>query len=168
MSAPGASGRGSFRRRFKLQRAGVALRPLLEELGLGEAMALQKIQGAWDHLVGKPLSLHTFPTALKKSNLFVNVDSPVWLQQTGYLRAEFLAKLEGRGVKALKLRLGRISAVKAGTAAKSPPPGAEPITPEEEAGLVEMVSGLHDRELRESIKGAARKSIIRKKKFFQP
>lgn len=91
-----------------MQRAGSALSPVLKELGMESAIALHRLRGQWGSLFGEALSLHARPVSLSGGRLLINVDSPVWLQELSFLKADMAEKLKGFGVKDIRLRLGRI------------------------------------------------------------
>ncbi len=154
MSAPVACVRGWCRRQCDVERTEEALGPIVKDLGLEEALRLYSIRKSWQKSLGRPLCLHTYPSALNKGQLSINVDTPAWLQQAGYFRAQILQKLGGFGVTDIRLRLGRVDAPHADN--KTPAPSRR----EPDAGMIEqMVSKISDEDLRESIRRAARKGL---------
>jgi predicted nucleic acid-binding Zn ribbon protein len=66
---------------------------MARELGLDSALRLHQVRDCWDNVFKGPLSLHSYPSSLRGESLLVNVDSPVWLQEINFLRAEILKKL---------------------------------------------------------------------------
>lgn len=109
MSARGAYALDFLRGLSELQKAGSVLESLAKEIGIDGALRLHNIRDHWANVFKKPLSLHSYPSSLIGNNLFVNVDSPVWLQEINFLRPELLEKLRPFGVKDIRFRLGKVS-----------------------------------------------------------
>lgn len=95
-------------RLLTMERVGAILLSAVSGLGLEERMVLESLRRQWHLLFGEPLSRHIFPADLKDSELLVNVDSPVWLQQLKFFKSEMTAKLKPYHVKEVRLRLGRV------------------------------------------------------------
>ena len=139
-----------------MERAGSALGPLIKDLGLEDSLRLYRIKQSWQETLGQPLSLHTAPSALKGGMLYLSADTPAWLQQTGYYRAQVLEKLARFGVTDIRLKLGRVDS----PAARKPlqeRPLAEPA-PEL---LDELVSPIGDEDVKEAVRRAVQKSLSR-------
>jgi hypothetical protein len=109
ISAQGVCAQDFLRGQSNLQKAGSVLESLARELGLDGALKLHDIRDQWANVFKRPLSLHTYPSTLIGENLFVNVDSPVWLQEINFLKSELIEKLRPFGVKDIKFRLGKVS-----------------------------------------------------------
>jgi hypothetical protein len=142
-----------------VERADSALGPLIKDLGLEDALRLYRIKHSWKEIIGEPLALHAGPTMLKDGVLFINVASPAWLQQAGYFKARIIEKLSRFGVTGIRLKLGRIErpAVKRTT---EKPPRTEP----DPALIEELLSSIEDKDLKDSVRRAARKALGRPSK----
>lgn len=92
-----------------MQSAGSVLESLARELGIDGALRLHQVRDRWSNVFKGPLSLHSYPSSLRGESLLVNVDSPVWLQEINFLRAEMLERLGPFGVKDIRFRLGKVS-----------------------------------------------------------
>ncbi|MBF0537713.1 MAG: DUF721 domain-containing protein [Nitrospirae bacterium] len=92
-----------------MEKASSFFESIVNDLGLGEAMHLQKIKDNWQRLFPPPMSLHTQPDWLKGSTLHINVDSHVWLQELHFYQGNILEKLCGYRVDAIRLRVGPVT-----------------------------------------------------------
>lgn len=148
-----------------VNRVGAIISPFLKKLGVDEAVRLERIRGEWPDIFNEPLSLHMCPVSLKNSELLINVDSSVWLQQLSFLKQEIIGKLTAYGVANVRFRLGKATA--------APPrkaPGSQgaktpdvPIDKDTLQYIIETVSEIHDDELRESIRKSMEKTFSKKK-----
>ncbi|MEJ2313401.1 MAG: DUF721 domain-containing protein [Nitrospirota bacterium] len=143
-----------------MERAGSALGPLVKDLGLEDALRLYRIKEAWKEALGEPLALHTAPTSLKRGLLHVNADTPAWLQQAGYFREKIVERLRRFEVSDIRMKLGRVSPERPRRRAREEVPFAEP----DPAFIESLLSPIHDEELREGVRRAARKGLGRKRK----
>jgi hypothetical protein len=137
-----------------LEKAGSALSPLVREFGLEGSLSLHRLKAEWDTLFEGPLSQHTLPYRHAEGRLLVLVDSPVWIQQLSFLKAEMLRKLRGFGVKDLGFRLGAV-VKRPGRRAAAPPAATE----DDIALIDEVVSATTNPELKERIRRAMEKSL---------
>lgn len=135
-----------------LERADSALSRLVKDLGMENALRLHRIKARWEDLFGEPLSSHIYPARLDGGHLLVNADSPAWLQQTSFYKAEMLEKLRPFGVKDIRLRTG---AVRRRQAAR--PQGKRPPSEADCSFIEDVICGLQDEELKDSIRRALRK-----------
>ena len=68
---------------------------VLAGLGLERRCAETEIVKVWNHLIDPNVVAHAQPTGLRKSTLFVSVDSSVWLSEiVRYRRHEILERLQ--------------------------------------------------------------------------
>lgn len=135
-----------------MERADSALSQLVKDLGMESALRLHRIKARWDSLFGAPLSSHIYPSRLDKGQLLINADSPAWLQQTSFYKADMLEKLGPFGVKDIRLRIGPVR--------RRPlrHPHHERPLPEADSPLIEdLLRTVHDEELRESIRRVLRR-----------
>lgn len=83
------------------------LMPICGEIGLSERLRIETLRGKWREILGEPMSTHTYPAAIDKGSLVVNVDSPVWLQELKFAKTEFRNKLKGFSVTSVRFRHGK-------------------------------------------------------------
>lgn len=95
-----------------MQRAGLIIGDIIRDLGLSERLTLSRIRGSWQEIFNPPMVNHIWPVALRDSVLFLNVDSPVWLQEISFYKKDILKRLMPYGVNDIRLRLGRINSPK--------------------------------------------------------
>lgn len=149
-----------------MKKVGSLITPFLKNLGVEEAVGFEKIRRDWQTLFNEPLSLHMYPSTLKNGELMINVDSPVWLQQISFYKADIIKKLAGRGITDVRLRLGKVrqeSSMPARGAEKPPEPPTV-IDSETLRYIDDTVSEIQDAELRGAIKKSMTKAFSRKKK----
>lgn len=139
-----------------MERAGSALGPLIKDLGLEDSLRLYRIKQSWQETLGQPLSLHTAPSGLKGGLLYVSADTPAWLQQTGYYRAQVLEKLARFGVTDIRLKLGRVE-----SPALRKPVKERPLAEPDPALLDELVSPIGDKDVKEAVRRVVQKSLSR-------
>lgn len=125
------------------------------------ALNLGRIAGNWGALFSGPLFMHTSPEALSAGTLTVNVDSPSWLHQASFLRHQMLTKLKALGVTSIRFRLGPVNRLEQVHVSSQDDPD---LTLKEEAEVEAMLGVIEDNELRESIRGAALRSLSRGKR----
>jgi predicted nucleic acid-binding Zn ribbon protein len=53
-----------------------------------------KIFSAWSEIAGERMAVHTRPTNISNSILYVEVDDPLWLSQLKYMKQEIIDKLD--------------------------------------------------------------------------
>ncbi|MBF0345711.1 MAG: DUF721 domain-containing protein [Nitrospirae bacterium] len=114
-----------------MEKASSFFESIVKDLGMGEALHLQKIKDNWRRLFPPPLSLHTQPDFLKNNLLFINVDSHVWLQELHFYQNNLLEKLSSYRVNAIRLRIGPVAT----TVAETKDNTRTPITLNEEDRL---------------------------------
>ena len=98
-----------------MEKAGRILGSVLKKHDISKVSTLGRFTGSWDGLVGSSISAHTSPIDLRDGILFILVDSPVWMQQLSFLKAEMLEKLSKHGVSDIMLRLGRVDRTRQST-----------------------------------------------------
>lgn len=138
---------------------------VLKDLGFEDGVKLEDLRREWCKLFDEPMSLHTYPAEIKKRELLITVDSPVWLQQLGFFKQEILKKLEAYDVRSVKFRHGRIyrkrvsatgAAIDSDLKARAK---AKRLSDSEIAWIEDTVSTLSDPELRETIRKTLEKSL---------
>jgi hypothetical protein len=120
------------------------------------ALELGRIAGNWGALFNGPLALHTSPESLSGGILTVNVDSPSWLHQAGFFKAQMISRLRPYGVTSIRFRQGPVKARETSVPA---PPAEHEATPQAMEEVERMLGDINDHELRESIRGAALRSL---------
>lgn len=136
--------------------------PYVKTLGLEGALRLEELRREWGTLFGEPLSFHMSPASLRNDELLINVDSPVWLQQISFYKADILKKLRRFRITEVRFRLGKVRQDKEAPK-KSPSPGKWKTLDESEVQYIEQtLSGLDDEGVRESVRKAMQKAFTRK------
>lgn len=102
-----------------MKRADSAIYHIVKDMGMEDALKLHRINKLWNTLFQEPLSLHTSPSRLSKGQLVINVDSPVWLQEISFYKADIIKKLSRFGVKDIRLKGHRPFLNSIGKAAKN-------------------------------------------------
>jgi len=144
-----------------VKRADSLLAPLIKNLKIDEAVRLGRIRAGWPDIFEKPVSLHIFPVMLKEGELLINVDSPAWLQQLSFFKDKMADKLRGFGVKAIRLRLGRVVSAEKEKGRKQIL--HKPMTAGDRSYIEKTVSNVNEEELRNGIKKAMEKSFTFKR-----
>jgi len=137
------------------------LSPLLKDLGIEEAIRLERLKREWTSIFREPLSLHIYPCRLQNGELLINVDSSVWLHQISYYRAEILANLSPSGVKDIRFRIGKVATDKAHSP-QSQQPKKSLLGSAALRQIDETVSTLSDSPVKESIRKAMEKALSKK------
>ena len=115
-----------------------------------------RLMSAFRKAAGATIALHAQPRRLERGVLHIAVDSPVWLQELTFLRAQLLAKVSralGGEVREIRLRLARRPLSTLGAASSLDAPAAPPeISPEARAEAERVTADLaDDPELREAV-----------------
>jgi hypothetical protein len=146
------------------ERAGVMVQRLLQKAPPATPGRLPpetgpnpRLASAFRKAVGAVIAQHAQPRRLQRGVLHVAVDSPVWLQELTFLRAELAAKVSrvfGEEVREMKLRLARRPLMPLDTEHPPPSPPTPPaeLTPEARAEVERATADLEgDPELREAV-----------------
>ncbi len=139
-----------------MKRADSLLSPVIRELGIEDSVKLAEIKKTWHNLFNKPLSYHMSPFKLSEGEIFLNVDSPVWLQELNFYKEEIIRKMSSYGVRAVRFRLGRVSKKSEVRSQKSE---VRRLTHEELSYVEETVSQIGDDALKGAVKMAIEKAI---------
>ncbi len=144
-----------------MERAGSILTPAIKRLGIEENVRLLRITGEWETIFSEPLSLHMSPSRLLEGELLINADSPIWMQQLQFCRAEIMRKLAPYGVKKIRFRIGRVLRQK-----KQDPDNVTRdtgrLSPEDALFVEDLVAPVRDETLKTAIRTAAAKSLSSK------
>ncbi|HEB76096.1 MAG TPA: DUF721 domain-containing protein [Nitrospirae bacterium] len=136
------------------------LSEIIKELGLYEGLKLEFLRRDFSTIFPPPMGEHIHPSSLRRGQLLVVVDSHVWLNELRLHENEMLKRLSGYGVESIRFKLGRVYSKKGrGTAAR--PSTADCSIPEEVLNDVE--SKIRDPHVRESLLGAIRSSMRRRR-----
>ena len=71
----------------------IMLAPVLEDLGLGPDIRLEKLKNHWQEIVGTMNARNTRPLSLRDGILTVAVSSPVWITQARFYSSDFIKKI---------------------------------------------------------------------------
>jgi hypothetical protein len=141
-----------------VRRADSLLAPLIRDLGIRDGVRLAGIRKDWSSLFSEPVPLHTYPLMLSGDELLIAVDSPVWLQELQFYKENIVKKLGSHGVKAVRFRLGRVSA-HAERVSGGQKPQVRGLTNKEHAFIQEEAAKVHDEGLKETLKATIEKAI---------
>lgn len=145
-----------------MQRAGGELKSLIRSLGLEEAFRLHLIKSSWSDIIGRPLGRHTSPVSLNKGELLIHASTNARLQDLSFLKAEIIDRLSTFGVKRLRTRVGRLdNAPPRKKKDENYPPPPRELNDKELAFVQELAARIKEPELKEAVRGAARKYLIR-------
>ena len=99
-------------------RVGSVLERIFKNLDIDKKMRQLKALNQWREVVGEKINCHTRPLAIRKSSLFVLVDSSSWLAQLSYLKHEIISEFDrryGEGVvENIYFRLGEVKKAESG------------------------------------------------------
>jgi Dna[CI] antecedent, DciA len=141
-----------------VKRADVLLKPLVRNLGLDDAIRLAQIKSQWHTLFQKPIAYHMSPSSLSGSELLLNVDSPIWLQELKFYQEDIIKKLTLYHVRTVRFRLGRVYAI-ANQEGENEGLKGKPLTAHDQSFIEETVSNIEDEALKEVIKKAIAKAM---------
>lgn len=141
-----------------VKRADVLLKPLINDLGIIDGIRLAQIKSHWHTLFQKPLAYHMSPSTLSGSELLLNVDSPVWLQELKFYQGDIIKKLAQYQVKTVRFRLGRVNAISNQEGEESRLKGKS-LTAHDLTFIEETVSPVEDEDLKEVISKALAKAM---------
>lgn len=139
-----------------MKKAGAVLDPLLKSLGLESGVRLAQIKRDWHGIFDEQITSHLFPVRFSERELLLHVTSPIWMQQFSCLKSEIIRKLSTYGVQNIRFRLGRIPQ---GEQAISPDGKALELTRGNRFFIAELLSGIRDENLKETIKKAVERSL---------
>ncbi|MDH4230473.1 MAG: DUF721 domain-containing protein [Nitrospirota bacterium] len=139
-----------------MKKTGAVLDSLLKSLGLESGVRLARIKQDWYNLFDHQITAHLFPVSFSDGELLFHVSSPIWMQQFSYHKSEIIKKLSTYGVKKIRFRLGRVPQKKQET----PPSGkASELTSENRLFVADLLTDIHDENLKDAIKTAVEKSL---------
>lgn len=145
-----------------VKKIGTLIAPFLREFRMEEAVRFEGIKGAWGNIFREPLSLHMSPVSLKKGELLINVDSPLWLQQLSFLKNQIIDNLSPFEVKDLRFRVGRVVSAP-NNAAQSSSARNRFLGSDALREIENVVSGINDDNIKEGIRKAMEKSLSARK-----
>lgn len=135
-----------------MKRIGLALDPLVRELGLEGGIRLESLKHRWVEVVGSPLCLHSAPISLSDGRLVVALDSSPWLQQARFFERSLMEKLSPLGISAVSFRIGRVRPES--PAPNNDAPEKTPPSPHALDMIDKLVSQVSDETLKKSIHAA--------------
>lgn len=148
-------------------RAGDAARELLGRLDRGGNLERARAVGAWREVAGAEVAAHAIGAAMRRGELLVYVDSPVWASELSALAEQYRTAINttvGKElVRSLRFTVSKkVSEQHAWDAITSPPeragePRVEPVELDaaETAAIERMASAIHDEALRQAAIRAA-------------
>lgn len=152
-----------------MQRGAPLFLSLLRDLGLEDRYTVDLLQREWSTLFGEPLSLHTCPADLKKGELLITVDSPLWLQQLKFFKGEMTAKLASYGVTGVRFTHGSLYRARrrgkpsGGTEGSEGTPPPLLLDADDLAWIAETTAAIRDEELKGTLAKAMEKALGRRR-----
>jgi predicted nucleic acid-binding Zn ribbon protein len=137
---------------------------LLKARGMEARLSQYRILGKWEKTVGRVISSHARPSAVRNGKLFLTVDSPAWMQQLSMLKPEIIEKvnreLGNETIRGITLGLGEVPASDNSPEQKQVLPE---LTAEEREAIEHYVGGVRDADLRQRIRRVIEKDLTSKK-----
>lgn len=101
------------------------LQRLIAQYGFEGPMAEHRLREEWAGIVGEPIAAHAWPDQIRFHKLYLNVDSPAWMQELAFLKPTLLGKVNtaldrfkaGYSIAEIVLRLGSPAQIPPQTAA---------------------------------------------------
>ncbi len=147
----------------KPQKLSSVLGNLLKAQGMESRLSEYRILGQWEETVGRVIASHARPVTVRGGKLFLNVDSPAWMQQLSMLKPEIIEKVNrGLGkaaIKGISLNLGEIPAL----GAPEERVVLRELTDEEHRTIEQYLGELRDADIKQSIRRVIEKDLRRKK-----
>lgn len=160
-----------MRRRFqsaKFQRIDDILEKTLKKHHIPLKMEDRRLRDVWQQAVGSKIAAQTKPDCIKKAVLFVKVANSAWLQQLHFMKQEIIEKindlLPAEPVKDMFFAIGEIAAPSAVKTAPVYDAGEMPALKARDKKMIEKsLSTIADEELRDILKRAMTKEVIRRR-----
>lgn len=134
------------------ENAGSIITKALEALGLGPALARQRVVNLWPTIVHAAIAKHAHAERLSGSTLYVAVDSSVWMNELAAIKSVLLKKVnaclgpDAAPITDIKFSLKSDAGChKQETSIQEPPDTHE----EEPEGIRELLESVREDELRE-------------------
>lgn len=150
---------------YRFKKASDILSVLMKNYGLSAKTHEYKILKLWDSTFGDNISSHTQPLRLIRGVLTVMVDSPAWMHQLTFYRDELIEKVNDRIGKKIvtdiRFKVGKVETKKTPDSKLSTPDSQ--ISSQQSEKIEGYLKPVKDIEIREAIKKAITKAIIRGK-----
>lgn len=91
-----------------MDKAGNILGGILARHNIRKIGALANIAADWRAVCGDAVARHCAPADLRDGVLSIVVDSPVWMQQLSFLKAELLDRLRPHGIEDIRFTRGKL------------------------------------------------------------
>ena len=145
-----------------MKKVGSLCVPFIRELGIQDAVRLAAVKRDWHTIFNQPLSNHMSPCTLSHGEILLNVDSPVWLQELQYYKKEILGKLRPYGITSMRFKIGRVSH-NISRKKRDKETKFKSLSPEELSLVEETAAQVDDKELREILQKAMKRSLSTRK-----
>jgi hypothetical protein len=147
-----------------LQKIDRALKKLIKELDLEDAVRENSLKEKWGELLGEPFSIHLYPKHLSGGTLHVSVDSPIWLEEASFQKKEILRRLGPLGIRDLKFKPSGLAGNRALVFGRATIEKKEmPLSPEEKLLIEESISPIQNEEVKVVARGLLEKVFLREK-----
>jgi hypothetical protein len=148
----------------KLDKLSYTLGSLLKARGLQGRLSEYRIFGQWEKTVGAVIASHARPQSVRGGKLYLDVDSPAWMQQLSLLKPEIIEKVNKNfgktAIKDIVLNLGEIVRPQ-----RSPeqPAARTDISAEERRKIEQYVGEIRDADVRQAVRRVIEKDFLSKK-----
>jgi len=131
----------------------------VKDFGIEGGVTLNNARKRWVSVVGKPVSVHTFPDTVKSGTLTIIVDTPQWMHHLSFYKDDILSKLKPFGISGIRFRLGRLPV---STPEKERAADAE-LSEEDLRYIENTVHSIKDEELKDKFRTLITHGLARKK-----
>lgn len=130
-----------------MDKAGNILGGILARHNIRKIGALANIAADWRAICGEAVARHCAPADLRDGVLSIVVDSPAWMQQLSFLKAELLDRLRPHGIEDIRFTRGKLPGLP-GSARRKSAARRRSVRPEDAEFIEECGSGVEDVGLR--------------------
>jgi len=142
-----------------VKRVDSLLRTVVKDFGIENNIRIVEAKKNWHTLFDEPISCHMTPYKVSEGVMFLNVDSPVWLQELNYFKKDIVERLSPYDIKDVRFKLGKVPK-KAESGTRNQDFSVKKLSPDEVSYIEKTVSQIIDEELRGTVRRALEKSIV--------
>lgn len=154
-----------MKKSYRVPALGEVFGALFQDMKIESRLAHGMIYEVWKQTVGEQIAKNTCPASVRSGILFVDVSTPVWMQQLTFMKDQILEKLNSRLRD--KNRFTEIR-FKIGTIPQAHSTGSATPLPDLDRNETEKIeheaSSIADSELREAFQGIMAAYLKNKKK----
>jgi predicted nucleic acid-binding Zn ribbon protein len=133
-----------------MDKAGNILGGILARHNIRKIGELANIAAEWGAICGDAVAGHCAPADLRDGVLSIVVDSPAWMQQLSFLKAELLDRLRPHGIEDVRFTRGKLPGA-SGTSRRKSAGRRRTVKPEDAEFIEECGSAVDDDRLRNKL-----------------